>query len=53
MASYLRSHLGRVIRYDNAKIRRDLGLAFRPLDDSIRETVADLARRGHVPAATR
>lgn len=53
VASYLRSHLGRVIRYDNAKIRRDLGLVFRPLDDSIRETVADLARRGHVPAATR
>jgi len=53
VATYLRSHLGRVVRYDNAKIRRDLGLAFRPLDDSIRETVADLARWGQVPAAAR
>lgn len=53
VATYLRSHLGRVVRYDNAKIRRDLGQTFRPLDDSIRETVADLARWGHVPAAAR
>jgi dihydroflavonol-4-reductase len=50
VATYLRSHLGRVVRYDNAKITRDLGIAFRPLETSIRETVADLARRGHVPA---
>jgi dihydroflavonol-4-reductase len=51
VASYLRTHLGRAIRYDNGKIRRDLGLAFRPLDASILETVAALARAGHVAAA--
>lgn len=51
VATYLRSHLGRRVRYDNGKIQRDLGIAFRPLDTSILETAADLVRWGHVPAA--
>ena len=51
VATYLRSHLGRRIRYDNGKIRRDLGLEFRAIEASILETVADLARWGHVAAA--
>ena len=48
VASYLRSHLGRVVRYDNSKIQRDLGLRFRPLADSITDTAADLVKWGHV-----
>ena len=48
VASYLRSHLGRVVRYDNTKIQRDLGVSFRTLDSSIHDTVADLVRWGHV-----
>lgn len=51
VASYLRSHLGRIVRYDNRKARADLGLTFRPLDESLRDTVADLVRWGHVRAA--
>jgi dihydroflavonol-4-reductase len=52
VGSYLRTHLGRVPRFDNSKIRRDLGLVFRPVEESIADTLADLARWGHIPAAT-
>lgn len=48
-ATYLRTHLGRVPRYDTAKIRRDLSLSFRPVPQSILETMADLDRWGHLP----
>ena len=51
VATYLRSHLGRVVRYDNGKIQRELGVSFRDLNSSILETAADLARWGHVPTA--
>lgn len=50
VGSYLRTHLGRVPRYDNAKIRRDLGVTFRPTSESIRDTVADLIAAGHTRA---
>jgi dihydroflavonol-4-reductase len=53
VGSYLRSHLGRVPRYDTAKSRRDLGLVYRAPADSVRDTLADLARWGHIPAAIR
>jgi len=46
--SYLRTHLGRVMLYDNSKIQCDLGLVFRPAKESVLETVADLKQRGHV-----
>jgi len=51
VGSYLRSHLGRVPSYDNARIRRELGQTFRPARDSIQDTVADLRRWGHLPEA--
>jgi len=51
VASYLRTHLGRVPRFDTAKIRAELGMTFRPLERSILETLADLARWGHLPGA--
>jgi dihydroflavonol-4-reductase len=47
--SYLRTHIGRRPRFDNGKIRRELGLEFRPLETTIRDTMADLARWGHLP----
>lgn len=53
VGSYLRSHLGRVPHYDNAKSRRDLGIHYRPAADSLRDTLADLARWGHIAAAVR
>ena len=51
LGSYLRTHVGRVPRFDTSKIRRELGIEFRPVHDSIRDTVADLARHGHLKRA--
>lgn len=53
VGSYLRTHLGRVPRFDNTKARRELGIAFRQPADSIRDTLADLVRWGHLPAPRR
>ncbi len=46
--SYLRTNLGRRPRFDNAKIKRDLGVEFRDLETTILETVDDLIEWGHV-----
>jgi dihydroflavonol-4-reductase len=48
VGSYLRTHLGAVPRFDNTKIRRELGLRFRDVRTSIVETLADLERWGHL-----
>jgi dihydroflavonol-4-reductase len=50
VGSYLRSHVGRKLRYDNGKIRRELGLSFRSAEATIAETAADLVRWGHIAA---
>lgn len=47
IGSYLRTHVGRTPRYNTGKIRRELGLTFRPTETSILETLDDLARWGH------
>jgi dihydroflavonol-4-reductase len=52
VGSYLRTHLGRVPRYDATRLTRDLGIAYRPVDQSVRDTLADLSRWGHIPAAS-
>jgi dihydroflavonol-4-reductase len=49
IGSYLQTHLGRAPRIDTSKIRRELGARFRPIEDTVRDTVLDLARRGHIP----
>ena len=48
IGSYLRTHVGRVPRFDHGKIVRELGLAFRPLEQSILDTLDDLKRWGHI-----
>lgn len=48
IGSYLRTHVGRVPRYDNGKIQRELGLRFRDTTQSILDTMADLSRAGHI-----
>ena len=48
IGSYLRSHLGRVPRYDAGKSVRELGMHYRPAIESVKDTLADLARWGHV-----
>jgi dihydroflavonol-4-reductase len=49
VGSYLRTHVGRVPRYDTSKVRRDLGIQFRPLEETIADTMTDLERWGHLP----
>jgi dihydroflavonol-4-reductase len=46
---YLRTHIGRVPRFDASKIQRDLDVRFRPIDQTILDTAADLVHWGHVP----
>jgi dihydroflavonol-4-reductase len=50
MGSYLRTHVGRVPRYDTTKIRSELGVTFRPVERSILDTLEDLTKWGHLPA---
>lgn len=49
--SFLRTHLGRRLDFDNRRIREQLGLEFRPVRETIIETVQDLAHHGHIDAA--
>jgi dihydroflavonol-4-reductase len=51
VGTYLRTHIGRTPRFDCSKIQEQLGLRFRPLDESIRDAVADVVRQGHVNPA--
>ena len=48
VGSYIRTHVGRTVRFDNSAIRRDLGIAFRDVDASILATATDVKRWGHV-----
>ncbi len=50
VGSYLRSHLGRVPQFDNAKSKRDLGMNYRAPEAVVRDTLADLAKWGHIKA---
>jgi dihydroflavonol-4-reductase len=52
VGSYLRTHLGRVPRYDATRSTRDLGIQYRPVKETVTDTLADLARWGHIPATT-
>jgi dihydroflavonol-4-reductase len=45
---YLRTNLGRKMTYDTSKIRSELGMSFRPVEQSLLETYRDLRRWGHV-----
>jgi dihydroflavonol-4-reductase len=47
VGTYIRTHIGRVVRFDNQRIQRDLGFTFRPVDRSIIETMDDLKRWQH------
>ncbi len=53
VGSYLRSHVGREFRIDNSKIRSELGIDFRPVEESVLETVDDLIRSNDVPDLAR
>jgi len=46
--TFIRTHVGRSVQYDNAKIRQELGMTFRPVKESILEAVKDLLRWKHL-----
>lgn len=48
VGQYIRTHIGRTPNFDNSKIRTELGLTFRPLKESILDTLEDLKRWGHI-----
>jgi dihydroflavonol-4-reductase len=50
LRQYLRAFIGRRVVVDNSKIRNDLGIEFRPVEDTIRDTVEDLIANRHIPA---
>jgi dihydroflavonol-4-reductase len=47
-SSYMRNHLGGRMRFDNSKARRQLGIEFRDVDQTILDTMEDLERWGHL-----
>jgi dihydroflavonol-4-reductase len=48
IGSYLRTHVGRVPRYDTSKAQNELGIKFRPAAASVLDTLSDLVRTGHL-----
>ena len=49
VGSYLRTNVGRTPRYDTTKIRTELGVTFRPAENSILDTMRDLDKWGYLP----
>lgn len=48
VGSFLPTHLGRAPRFDNTKIKRDLGIEFRSPELSLTDTLTDLERWQHI-----
>lgn len=46
--SYLRSNIGKTMRFNNSKIKKELGLNFISVEKSILETIPDLIQWGHL-----
>ncbi len=49
IGSFLRTHVGKVPRFDSTKSKRDLDMTYRPVRESIVETLIDLQRWEHLP----
>jgi dihydroflavonol-4-reductase len=48
VGTYLRTHIGGTPRYDTSKLRSELGVQYRPVKQTLRETLDDLKRWGHI-----
>ena len=46
--TFIRTHVGRSVQYDNSKIRQDLEVTFRPVKESILQAAADVIRWEHI-----
>jgi len=42
---WIQTHIGRIFRLDSSKAQSTLGIKFRPVEDSIVDTVTDLIAR--------
>ena len=47
--TYIRTNIGQTMRYDNSKIKRELGISFIPAKKSIIDAVKDMVKWGHLP----
>lgn len=45
---YMRAFLGVHYRFSSARARNELGMSFVPVEQSVHDTLDDLARRGHI-----
>lgn len=45
---FIRSHLGKTMRISNARICAELGMEFRPVRETLVDTVEDLIQQGHL-----
>jgi dihydroflavonol-4-reductase len=48
--SYLHTNIGRKFEIDTSRIRSELGMTFRPVEEAIIDTYRDLRRWGHIDA---
>lgn len=45
---FVQDYLGKTISVDTSKIRRELGMTFRPIDETLRSAIADVEKWGHL-----
>jgi len=50
--TFIRTHVGRGVEYNNLKIRQELGISFRSVKESILEAVKDLLRWKHISGSS-
>jgi dihydroflavonol-4-reductase len=50
--AYMRTHIGKTMRFDNAKIKRELGIQFIDVKESILAAVEDMLSWKHIKART-
>lgn len=48
LRSYVRTHIGRSFRVDGSRVTRELGVGYRDVRVTLRDTVKDLERWGHL-----
>eukprot|EP01125_Pyxidicula_operculata_P019135 TRINITY_DN6916_c0_g1_i3.p1 TRINITY_DN6916_c0_g1~~TRINITY_DN6916_c0_g1_i3.p1 ORF type:complete len:360 (-),score=33.25 TRINITY_DN6916_c0_g1_i3:103-1182(-) len=49
---FLQTHLGQTVQWDSSKIKNDLGIEFMDIEDTLRDTINDLEKYGHIPSKT-
>lgn len=46
--SYLQTHIGKIPRFNNSKIKSELDLEFRPIEETLKDTIDDLIKWKHL-----